>query len=121
MTGVPTRARPDRDLAVVERHKPQVKAGGDRSAAALAGGLGGALTDDLGVACGHPKAVAGEGFAQRRLGGAQLGRGRVHRAEAFGQGEGALGLGPVCEEAAGLPAQRVAIVPAPPLRPRTRL
>jgi hypothetical protein len=57
--------------------------------------------------------VAGEGFAQRRPGGAQLGRGRVDRAEPFGQHEGAFGLGPVGEEAAGLPAQLVAIAPVP--------
>jgi hypothetical protein len=44
----------------------------------------------------------------------QLGRGGIHAAELFGQGEGALGvLGAVGEEPAGLPAQRVAIVPAP--------
>jgi hypothetical protein len=33
--------------------------------------------------------------------------------ELLGEGEGAFGLGPVGEEAAGLPAQRVAVVPAP--------
>jgi hypothetical protein len=47
--------------------------------------------------------VAGEGFAQRRP-GAQLGGGRIHAAELFGEGEGAFGLGPVDKEAAGLPA-----------------
>jgi hypothetical protein len=46
-----------------------------------------------------------EGFAQRRPGGAQLGRGRVHRAESLGELEGAFGLGAVGQEAAGLPAQ----------------
>jgi hypothetical protein len=54
--------------------------------------------------------VAGEGFAQRRPGGAQLGGGRIHAAELFGEGEGAFGLGPIREEPAGLPAQQVAIV-----------
>jgi hypothetical protein len=52
-----------------------------------------------------------EGFAQRRLGGAQLDRGRVYRAESFGELEGAFGLGAVGEEAAGLPAH-------PPLQRR---
>jgi hypothetical protein len=101
---LPTRPRPDRDLTVVERHKHRVKARGGRLAAALVGRVDGALADGFGVARWHPKAVAGEGFAQRRPGGAQLGRGRVHRAEAFGQGKGAFGLGLVGEEAAGLPA-----------------
>jgi hypothetical protein len=55
--------------------------------------------------------VAGEGFAQRRPGGAELGRGGVDAAELLGQLEGPLRFGPVGEEAAGLPAQRVAIVP----------
>jgi hypothetical protein len=31
----------------------------------------------------------------------------------FGQRKGVFGLGPISQEAAGLPAQRVAIVPAP--------
>ena len=42
-----------------------------------------------------------------------MGSGGIDAAELFGQGEGAFGLGPVSEEAAGLPAQRVAVVPAP--------
>jgi predicted DNA-binding protein (MmcQ/YjbR family) len=50
--------------------------------------------------------VAGERFAQRRPGRAQLGRGGIHAAEPLGQGEGTLGLGPVGQESAGLPAQR---------------
>jgi hypothetical protein len=57
--------------------------------------------------------VADEGFAQRRPGGAQLGRSRVDAAQPLGQGKGALRLGPVGQELAGLPAQRVAVVPAP--------
>jgi hypothetical protein len=48
--------------------------------------------------------VAGEGFAQRRPGGAQLGGGGVDAAQPLGEREGALGLAAVCEEAAGLPA-----------------
>jgi hypothetical protein len=76
-------------------------------AAALAGRLGSALADGLGVAGRHPKPVAGEGFAQRRPGGAQLSGDCVHRAESFGELEGAFGLGPVGQEAAGLPAQRL--------------
>jgi hypothetical protein len=75
-------------------------------AAALAGGGDGALADGFGVAGWHAEAVAGEGFAQRRPGGAELGRGGVDAAQLLGQGEGAFGLGPVGEEAAGLPAQR---------------
>jgi hypothetical protein len=61
---LPTRPGPDRDLIAVERHKHRVKARGGRPARALMGGLGGALADGLGVVRGHPKAVAGEGFAQ---------------------------------------------------------
>jgi hypothetical protein len=57
--------------------------------------------------------VADEGFAQRRPGGAQLGRSRVDAAQPLGQGKRALGLGPVDQGPAGLPAQRVAVVPAP--------
>jgi hypothetical protein len=52
-----------------------------------------------------------EGFAQRRPGGAELGRSRVD-AELFGELEGAFGLATVDQEPAGLPAQRVAVVPA---------
>jgi hypothetical protein len=44
--------------------------------------------------------------------------GGVDAAQPFGQREGALGLAPVGEEPAGLPAQRVAIVPALLLRTR---
>jgi hypothetical protein len=57
--------------------------------------------------------VAGEGFAQRRPGGAQLGGGGVDAAELLGQRVGPLSFGAVGEEAAGLPAQRVAVVPGP--------
>jgi hypothetical protein len=39
--------------------------------------------------------------------------GGVDAAQQLGEGEGAFGFGPVGEEAAGLPAQRVAVVPAP--------
>jgi hypothetical protein len=48
--------------------------------------------------------VAGEGFAQRRPGGAEFGRGGVDAAQLFGEVEGALGLGTIGQEAAGLPA-----------------
>jgi hypothetical protein len=75
-------------------------------AAALTGGLDGALAHGPGVAGRHPKAVAGEGFAQRRPGGAQLLRGGVDAAQPLGQGEGALGLAAVGQEPGGLPAQR---------------
>jgi hypothetical protein len=70
----------------------------------------------FGVGGGHAQAVAGEGFAQRRPGGAQLGGGGVDAAKLLGQRVGPLSFGPVGEEAAGLPAQRMAIVPALLLR-----
>jgi hypothetical protein len=57
--------------------------------------------------------VAGKGFAQQRPGRAQLLGGGIDAAELLGQGEGAFGLGPVGQKPAGLPAQRVAVVPAP--------
>ena len=97
----------------VERHKHRVQGRGGRLPAALAGGVGGALADGFGVAGRHAEPVVGEGLAQRRPGGAELCGGGVDAAELFGELEGALGLGPVAEEAAGLPAQRVAVVPAP--------
>jgi hypothetical protein len=81
----------------------------------LAGGGDGALADGFGVGGGHAQAVAGEGLAQRRPGGAQLAGGGVDAAELLSEGEGAFGFGAVRKEAAGLPAQRVAIVPAPRL------
>jgi hypothetical protein len=52
--------------------------------------------------------VAGEGFAQRRPAGAELGGGGVDAAELFGELKGAFGLGAVGQEAAGLPAHRSA-------------
>ena len=70
-----------------------------------------ALADGLPVAGWHAEAVAGEGFAQRRPGGAQLGRGGVDASQPLGQREGAFGLGPVGKEAAGLPARRPAALP----------
>jgi hypothetical protein len=88
----------------VEGRKHRVKAGGGRLAGALVGGVDGPLADGLGVAGGHAEAVAGEGFAQRRPGGVQLLGGGVDAAELFGELEGALGFGPVGQEAAGLPA-----------------
>jgi hypothetical protein len=113
-----------REGARVEGHKHRVQAWTGRLAAALAGGGDGALADGFGVGGGHAEAVAGEGFAQRRPGGAQLGRGGVDAAELFGQGKGVLSLAPVGEEAAGLPAQvalsgrgqtrQVAWCPGPP-------
>jgi hypothetical protein len=101
---LPTRARPDREFAMVEDHKHQVKARSGRAARALAGRVDRPLADGLGVARRHAQPVPGKGFAQRRPGGAQLGRGRVHRAESFGELEGALGLSTLGQEAAGLPA-----------------
>jgi hypothetical protein len=47
--------------------------------------------------------------------------GGVDAAELFNQGDGAFGFGPVGEEAAGLPAQRVVTVPAAPTSLRTQL
>jgi hypothetical protein len=58
-----------------------------------------------GVAGRHAPGVAGEALAQRRPGGVQLGRGGVDAAQLLGELEGAFGLGPVGQEAAGLPAQ----------------
>jgi hypothetical protein len=64
-----------------------------------------------GLRGGHAQAVAGEGLAQRRPGGAQFLSGSVDAAQLLGQRVGALGFGPVGEEAAGLPAH-------PPLQRR---
>jgi hypothetical protein len=101
---LPTRPRPHWELAVVERHKQRIQARGSLLPTALAGRLGGALADGLGVARRHAQPMSLEGFAQRRPSGAQLGRCRVHRAEAFGELEGALGFGAIREEPARLPA-----------------
>jgi hypothetical protein len=89
---------------------------GGRLPGALAAGSDGPLADGLGFGGGHAEAVAGQGLAQRRLGPAQLFGGRVDTAELFGELEGPFGLGPVGQEAAGLPAQRVMIVPRSLLR-----
>jgi hypothetical protein len=97
----------------VEGHEHRVQGRGGRLAGALVGGGDGPLADRFGVGGGHAEAVATEGFAQRRPGGAQLSGGGVDAAELFGQGKGAFGFGPVGEEPAWLPAQRVAVVPAP--------
>jgi hypothetical protein len=77
------------------------------------GGGDGPLADCVGVAGRHAEALAGKRLAQRRPGGAEFGCGRVDTAQLLGELVGAFGLGPVGKEAAGLPAQRVAIVPAP--------
>ena len=98
----------------IEGHKHRVQSWGGRLTGAAAGRSHGTLADSFGVAGGHAQAVAGEGFAQRRPGGAQLLGGGVDAAELFGQGEGTFGFGRVGQEAAGLPAQRVAIVPVAP-------
>ena len=63
----------------------------------------------------HAEAVAGEGFAQRWPGGPQLIRGGVDAAQLLGQRVGPARLWPGREEAAGLPAQPVVVVPAPRL------
>jgi hypothetical protein len=102
-----------REGARVKGHKHRIQARGGRLAAALAGGVDGALADRLGVAGRHAQAVAGEGLAERWPGGAQLIRGGVDAAQSLGELEGAFGFGPVGEEAAGLPVQRVAVVSAP--------
>jgi hypothetical protein len=60
--------------------------------------------------------VAGEGFAQGRPAGAELRCGGVGAAQLLGQRVGPFSFGPVGEEAAGLPAQRVMIVPTSLLR-----
>jgi hypothetical protein len=53
-----TRPGPDGELAVVAGHKQRVQARGGRPAAALAGGLDGALPDGFGVAGRHAQPVA---------------------------------------------------------------
>jgi hypothetical protein len=60
--------------------------------------------------------MPGERLAQRRPGSPQLGRSGIDAAQPLREREGAFGLGPVGQEAAGLPAQRMAIVPALLLR-----
>jgi hypothetical protein len=110
-----------REGARVERRKHRIQGRGGRLAGALAGGGDGALADRFGVGGWHAQAVAGEGLARRRPGGTELAGGGVDAAELLGELEGTLGLGPVGEEPAGLPAQRVAIVLAPPLRFALRL
>jgi len=72
----------------------------------LAGGGDDPLTDGFRVASRHAEAVAGEGLAQRRPGGAELLGGGVNAAQLFGELEGALGFAAVGEEPAGLPAHR---------------
>jgi hypothetical protein len=72
---------------------------------ALAGCGDGPLADRFGVGGGHAQAVAGEGLAERRPGGAQLAGGGVDTAELLSEGVGAFGFGPVGEEVAGLPAR----------------
>jgi hypothetical protein len=79
---------------------PRLSATNTRSTVGVAGHP---LPDGLRVAGGHAEAVAGEGLAQRRPGGPELGRG-VDTPELLGQGEGAFGVGPAGQDAAGLPA-----------------
>jgi hypothetical protein len=83
-------------------------------AGAVAGGGDGALTDGLGVAGRHAEAVTGERLAQRRPGGAELGRGGVDAADLLGQPKRPFGLGAVREEPAGLPAQLVTAADSQP-------
>jgi hypothetical protein len=96
------RSRAGSALGLSAKHR--IQSWGGRLAGALVGGGDGALADRFRVTGGHAEAVAGEGFAQRRPGGAQLGRGGVNAAEPLGELEGAFGLGPVGKEPAGLPA-----------------
>jgi hypothetical protein len=110
------RAGPGGKKPAVERHKYRVQAWAGRLAAAAVCSVDRPSARGLGVAGWHAEAMALEGLAQRRPGGAQLGRGGVDAAELFGQRKGAFSFGPVGEKAAGLPAQRVAMVPAPLLR-----
>jgi hypothetical protein len=105
-----------REGARVEGHKHRVQARSDRLAGALAGGGDGPLPNGIGVAGRHAEAVVGEGLAQRRPGGPELSRGGVDAAELFGELEGALGFRAVGKEPAGLPAQRVPIMPTSLLR-----
>jgi hypothetical protein len=75
-----------------------------RLAAAPAGCLDCRLADGLGVASGHAEPMPCKRLAQRRPGGAQLGRGGVDTAEPLGELEGAFDFAAVGQEAAGLPA-----------------
>jgi hypothetical protein len=113
---LPTRPRPHRELVAVEGHEHWVKAGGGRPARVLMGGLDRPLADRFRVARRHAQAVAGEGLAQRRPSGPKLLCGGIDTAQPLRERKGALGLGAVGEQAAGLAAQRVAIVPAARLR-----
>jgi hypothetical protein len=99
------RPRPGRERLRVEGGKYRVQGRGGRLAAALVGCGDGPLPHGFRVAGGHAQAVAGEGFAQRRPGGAKLGRGSVDAAKLLGQGEGTFGLTTVDQEPAGLPAR----------------
>jgi hypothetical protein len=99
------RPRPCRERLRVEGHKHRVQQRSGRLPGALAGSGDGPLADGFRVEGGHAQAVAGEGFAQRRPGGAQLAGGGVDAAELFGQRVGPLSFGPIGEEPAGLPAQ----------------
>jgi hypothetical protein len=65
------------------------------------------------VARRHAEAGAGEGSAQRRPGGPQLVGGGIDAAELFGELESTIGLGPVGEEPAGLPAHCLLACKAP--------
>jgi hypothetical protein len=66
--------------------------------------VGVAALGAAGALAGQPAGAVGAAGDRPRT-GAGLGRGRIHRAESFGELEGALSFGTVCEEAAGLPAQ----------------
>ena len=97
----------DRSRARVEGYKHRIQTRHGRLAASLASAGDGPLADRLRVSRWHAEAMAGEGLAQRRPGDPELGGGGgVDAAEPLGEPEGALGFGPVGEEAAGLPAHR---------------
>jgi hypothetical protein len=57
-----------------------------------------------GLRAGMPRPWRVKVFAQRRPGGAELGRGGIDAAELLGQLESTFGLGAVGQEPAGLPA-----------------
>jgi hypothetical protein len=75
------------------------------------------LPDGLGVARRHAQPVPLEGLAQRRPASPKLGGG-VDAAQPLGQGERALGLGPVGKKPAGLPSHSLLDIEGPTGRRR---
>jgi hypothetical protein len=76
------------------------------------------VADGLRVARRHAKTIAGKRLAQRRPGSPKLGGRRIDAAQPLSELEGALGLGPVGQEAAGLPAHSLLGIQGPTGRRR---